>query len=187
MNADEREFQCEEGNGVDKTPLFVVDTLWGEQPVRLTGFRCRELPTDAPTKSAHIVAFHAGQVLVVYDISGVYGYPGGRLESGESCAEALVREVYEEANAHLHSEFKLFAALKIEFTQHLPGKTYPPTHTYMAFYVGEVRALEDLTDDPAGIITERALFTSAECQEKLPPHDIILLKEALRVLTFVEK
>ena len=85
--------------------LFDVAMHWGAQPVRLTAFRCSELPTDAPTTSVHIVAFHGGRVLVVCDRKGMFGFPGGRLEAGETRDEALTREVYEEACAYLQPAY----------------------------------------------------------------------------------
>lgn len=162
--------------------LFSVDMYWGQQPVRLTAFRTRELPDDAPTTSVHIVAFHGGRVLVVCDRKGCFGYPGGRLEPDESREEAMAREAYEEACAHLYPDYQLFAAMKVECTEKLPNRTYPHPYTYMALYTGAVRALDPIRRDPAGIITSRALFTREECYRRLLAHDRILLGEALEVV-----
>ena len=130
----------------------------------------------------HIVAFHGGRVLVVCDRKGVFGYPGGRLEAGETREEAMTREVYEEACAYMHPNYTLFGALKIQCTAHLPGRNYPHPHTYMAMYVGGVRALDPIRRDPAGIILSRALFTRRDCEQNLLLHDKILLAEALDTL-----
>lgn len=167
---------------MDEQCLFEVDMQWGAQPVRLTASRCLALPTDAPTTSVHIVAFHGGRVLVVCDRKGIFGYPGGRLEPEETREQAMTREVYEEASAHLHPDYALFAALKIQCTAQLPGRSYPHPYTYMGLYTGTVRALDPIRRDPAGIITSRALFTREECQRQLLLHDRILLWEALRVM-----
>jgi 8-oxo-dGTP pyrophosphatase MutT (NUDIX family) len=140
------------------------------------------LPTDGPTTSVHIVAFHGERVLVVRDRKGAYGFPGGRLEQGESFEEALQREVYEEARAHLKPRYVLFAVLKIEYVERIPGRTYPYDYSYMAMYVGAVRALEPIGVDPAGIITARDLFSSADCRKNLPDHDCLLLKAAVAAL-----
>ena len=163
----------------DDTPLFEVDMQWGVQPVRLTAARCCELPTDQPTTSVHIVAFHGGRVLVVCDRKGSFGFPGGRLEANETREQALCREVYEEACANLNEDYKLFARLKIECTTKLPGRNYPYAHTYMGMYAGTVRSLDPIRRDPAGIITSRDLFTRNDCAKSLPLHDRILLSEAL--------
>ena len=163
-------------------PLFLVDMHWGQQPVRLSAWRCTELPTDAPTTSVHIVAFHGDRVLVVRDRKGVYGFPGGRLEHGENYEQALAREVYEEARAHLKPRYALFAVLKIEYTEKLTFRVYAHDFNYMAMYVGGVRALEPIGADPAGIVTARDLFHCEQCIRFLPVHDRILLKEALMVL-----
>jgi 8-oxo-dGTP pyrophosphatase MutT (NUDIX family) len=162
--------------------LFSVAMQWGQQPVRLTAYRCAELPLDAPITSVHIVAFHGERVLVVRDRKGLFGFPGGRLEAGETREEAMVREVYEEACAHLEPGYTLFGVLKIECTEQLPGRAYPHAFSYMAMYAGMVRALEPVRRDPAGIITGRDLFTPEECDRRLDPHDQILLREALAVL-----
>jgi ADP-ribose pyrophosphatase YjhB (NUDIX family) len=163
-------------------PLFRVEMQWGQQPVRLTAWRCASLPEDAPTTSVHIVGFHGDRVLVVRDRKGIYGFPGGRLEPGETLGEALSREVYEEACAHLESSYTLFAIIKIECTAQIPGRAYPHPYSYMAMYAGVVRALEPIRSDPAGIITARDLFTRVECEQKLDSHDRLLLQEAVSAL-----
>ena len=168
---------------VEDRPLFQVEMQWGAQPVRLTALRCCELPVDQPTTSVHIVALHGGKVLVVCDRKGVFGFPGGRLEANETREEALCREVYEEACANLHPEYRLFAVLKIECTARLAGRNYPFPHTYMAMYTGTVRSLDPIQRDPAGIITSRDLFTREETERNLPLHDRIMLHEALTVLS----
>ena len=94
----------------------------------------------------------------------------------------MVREVYEEARAHLKPDYYLFGMLKIEYPIRLPGRNYPHSHTYMGVYAGAVRALEPIGIDPAGIITGRDLFTHPVCEKRLPPHDQILLHEAIKVL-----
>jgi ADP-ribose pyrophosphatase YjhB (NUDIX family) len=160
----------------------MVEMQWGQQPVRLSAWRRDTLPTDAPTTSVHIVAFHGERVLVVRDRKGVHGFPGGRLESGETHEQALAREVYEEARAHLKPGFSLFAVLKIEYTERIAGRDYPHAYSYMGMYVGAVRALEPIGLDPAGIITARDLFSCGDCTVHLPEHDTILLREALAAL-----
>ena len=163
-------------------PLFVVEMQWGQQPVRLTASRCLVLPGDAPVTSVHIVAFQADRILVVRDRKGQFGFPGGRLEIGETLEEAMHREVYEEACAYLEPEFQLFAVLKIECTERLPNREYPHAFSYMGMYVGRLRALDPIRSDPAGIITARDLFRRLDCENRLDQHDRILLREAMEVL-----
>lgn len=162
--------------------LFSVEMQWGQQPVRLTAYACTEMPQEAPITSVHIVSFLGERVLVVRDRKGSFGYPGGRLEPGETLEDAMTREVYEEANAHIHPGYFLFAVLRIECTVQLPGREYPYPYSYMGMYAGAVRALEPVARDPAGIITGRDLFTAAECARRLDEHDQILLKEAVKIL-----
>ncbi len=164
------------------TALFSVDMQWGQQPVRLTAFKCREMPAEAPVTSVHVVSFCGERVLVVRDRKGSFGYPGGRLEAGETIHEAMQREVFEEACAHLHPGYELFAVLRIECTAQLPGREYPHPYSYMGMYAGLVKALEPVARDPAGIITGRDLFTFSDCERRLDEHDQLLLHEAIAVL-----
>lgn len=169
----------EPANPTEKEPLFKVEMNWGQQPVRLTAWKCDTLPPDAPTTSVHVVAFYGPNLLVVRDRKGIYGFPGGRLDPGESREQAMSREVYEEANAYIEPGYTLYAALKIEYMARLPGRSYPHDYSYMGMYVGKVRSLDPFNGDPAGIILERALFTLADCEKHLLPHDRILLREAV--------
>jgi 8-oxo-dGTP pyrophosphatase MutT (NUDIX family) len=163
-------------------PLFVVEMNWGQQPVRLTAWLCDALPTDAPVTSVHIVALFGARLLIVRDRKGVYGFPGGRLDRGESREQAMDREVYEEANAYVEPGYVLYGVIKIEYTQRISGRSYPHRYSYLAMYAGRIRALDPFNGDPAGIILERALFTRAECERHLLEHDRMLMREAMAVL-----
>ena len=182
MNLEETAVKPHSPHPTDETPLFVVEMQWGQQPVRLTASRCLVLPADAPVTSVHIVAFQADRILVVRDRKGQFGFPGGRLEIGETLEEAMHREVYEEACAYLEPDFQLFAILKIECTERLPNREYPHDFSYMGMYVGRLRALDPIRSDPAGIITARDLFRRMDCENRLDQHDRILLREAMEVL-----
>lgn len=174
----------EAGSGMDAaTVLFVQEMQWGEQPVRLTAYKQTEMPTEAPVTSVHVVAFQGDKVLAVRDRRGIYGFPGGRLESGESYADALTREVYEEARAVIRPDVHLFAMMKIECTVKLPHRNYPHPYTYMAMYAGAVEALKPVGHDPAGVITGRDLFSFPDAARLFAAHDKILLKEAIKTLS----
>jgi 8-oxo-dGTP pyrophosphatase MutT (NUDIX family) len=155
---------------------------WGQQPVRLTAWLCSTLPTDAPVTSVHIAALFGSRLLVVRDRKGIYGFPGGRLDRRESRDQAMAREVYEEANAYIAPGYLLYAVIKIEYTQRVPGRVYPHEFSYLAMYAGKVRALDPFNGDPAGIILERALFTRQDCERRLLAHDKILMIEGMRAL-----
>ena len=163
--------------------LFVQEMQWGEQPVRLTAYRQTEMPTEAPVTSVHVVAFQGDKVLAVRDRRGIFGFPGGRLESGESYEQALAREVFEEARAVIRADVHLFAMMKIECTTKLPHRNYPHPYTYMAMYAGAVESLKPVGNDPAGVITGRDLFNFADSDRFFAPHDKILLKEAIKILS----
>ena len=153
---------------------------WGQQPVRLTARLIDTLPGDAPVTSVHIVPFYRGQLLVVKDRRGSYGFPGGRLDPGETRQEAMNREMYEEANATVEPDYQLFAAIKIEYTVKLAGRQYPNPFSYLAMYVGKVRAIEAFNGDPAGIILERVLLNRKESEYYLQEHDRTLLREGIK-------
>ena len=152
---------------------------WGQQPVRLTAWLRETLPEDAPVTSVHILALYGSRLLVVRDRKGIYGFPGGRLDPGESREQAMDREVYEEANAYVEPGYLLYAVIKIEYTQRVPGRAYPHEYSYLAMYAGKIRALDPFNGDPAGIILERALFTHHDCERHLLNHDKILMREGM--------
>ncbi len=155
---------------------------WGQQPVRLTAWLRDTLPEDAPVTSVHIVALFGSRLLVVRDRKGIYGFPGGRLDRGETREQAMDREVYEEANAFVEPGYALFAVIKIEYTQKLPGRVYPNEFSYLAMYAGKIKALDPFNGDPAGIILERAIFTRQDCERHLLNHDTILLREGIAAM-----
>jgi len=159
---------------------------WGQQPVRLTAWLCSALPDDAPVTSVHIVALFGSRLLVVRDRKGVYGFPGGRLDRGESREQAMDREVYEEANALVAPGYLLFAVIKIEYLQRLPGRVYPNDFSYLAMYAGRIKALDPFNGDPAGIILERATFTRQECERRLLQHDRLLMRAGMDAMARVD-
>ena len=48
----------------------------------------------------------------------------------------MAREVYEEANAFVEPGYVVYAAIKIEYLQKLPGRAYPYDYSYLAMYAG---------------------------------------------------
>ena len=49
-------------------------------------------------KSCGVIAVHNGQVLMVQQNSGLYGFPKGHVEKGENEIETAIRETKEETN-----------------------------------------------------------------------------------------
>lgn len=155
---------------------------WGLQPVRLTAFRADSPPLEAPITSVHIAAFQGKHVLIIRDRKGLYGFPGGRLDPGETREQAMAREVYEEANAYLEPDYALYAVIKIEYLARLRGRSYPHDYSYMGMYSGKLKSLDPFSPDPAGIVVERSLMTYDDCEIALQKHDQILLREAVAAL-----
>ena len=59
------------------------------------------------------VAVSAGRVLMIYSpVNGDYKFPGGGVEDGESHAEALVREIREEAGLVAGGPFRCIARIR---------------------------------------------------------------------------
>jgi 8-oxo-dGTP diphosphatase len=62
---------------------------------------------DAPTLAVGAVVLHDGQILLVKRLrepsAGRWSVPGGRVEAGETLAEALVREVHEETRLEVRA------------------------------------------------------------------------------------
>ncbi len=61
-----------------------------------------------PNVAIKIILKYKDKVLILKHPNGVYSFPGGRMQWGESISEALNRELKEELDYFLRSEPKLF-------------------------------------------------------------------------------
>jgi len=163
-----------------------VDSVWGEsQRVRLTTGMPALIGDSAYVRSIHVVAFlQNGDVLLVENKDGTFTFPGGRLEERETLAQALKRELWEEARAVLKNpdaQPTPIAATHVEFLNRLPGRTYRMHPTYFLWVVGFVETLADEPcHDPADGVVGRHILTVEEARGKLGALEESVLDAALR-------
>src|SRR5262245_48367692 len=69
---------------------------WDALRLRVTSYRCAELPPLALITSVRAVVLHEASVMVVRAPEGIHILPGGRREPDESLLDTLAREVLEE-------------------------------------------------------------------------------------------
>jgi len=62
-----------------------------------------------PNVAVAIILRHKDKMLILRHKNGVFSFPGGRMEWGESILEALYRELKEELNYSLKKEPELFS------------------------------------------------------------------------------
>ncbi|MBC8142424.1 MAG: NUDIX domain-containing protein [Armatimonadetes bacterium] len=149
----------------------VCDTTWGEsQRVRLVTGAMSLVDAPERVRSIHAVGFLRGtvegeeaQVLLVQNQDGSYTFPGGRLEGTETSAEALRREVWEEARATLLPGDAPVAATRIEFLNRVPGRIHRVHPSYLLWVVAEIASLSDeacIDPAPNGVVGRRVVSVS---------------------------
>ncbi len=114
----------------DRRPLATQRTAWanGTLPLEIRAYAgAAELPDELVTSVRCIVGV-GDCVLVCTNEGGAHPWPGGRRESGESCADTAIREVHEETGWWLEpEELRLLGWLHLH---HLaaPPADYPYPH-----------------------------------------------------------
>lgn len=146
------------------------ETVWGEsQRVRLVTGAMSLVDAPERIRSIHAVGFLRtvsgveAQVLLVQNQDGSYTFPGGRLEGTETPAEALKREVWEEARAVLLPGDLPVAATRIEFLNRVPGRIHRVHPSFLLWVVAEIASLSDeVCIDPApnGVVGRRVVSVS---------------------------
>lgn len=165
------------------TIWHVEEMRWGPDRVRLTLG-----PADAAyldgvwVKSAHAVVFSGTDVLLVREARATWHFPGGRLEGGETVADALAREMLEEAGATLAPNPRPFAAVRVEFPDR--PRVHARGDSFTAYFLAELADMtsefETETGTPEQRIIERRLVPVAEAPVLLSPASQRLLQEALQ-------
>lgn len=113
-------------------------------------------PTDRPQLAVSAGIFRDGKILLVRRArepsKGIYTFPGGRVEFGESLTDALAREVREETGL----EIEILGLTG--FREALPGKTGGHGHfvilPFAAKWVANDVALNDELDDAKWLVPD---------------------------------
>lgn len=138
-----------------------------------------QMPDQKLITCSFVLAFKEGKLLLTNLNERGWDIPGGHIEFGESPAEAMKREVYEETGA-LISTAELIGFEMIRLHSAKPeGHKYPFPDSYMVFYCAEVIELMDFQGNTES--SGRGLFTKDEAV--LIPwvqEHIELYEEALR-------
>ena len=136
-------------------------------------------------RSIHIVGIVPdrtlpGKLLLVQNKDSSFTFPGGRLEPRETLAQALSREVWEEARATIAADWRPVAATRIEYLNRVPGRIHRFHPTYLLWVLGSVTTLSDEPHhDPADSVIGRHLATPDEARALLGPLEQAVLAAAL--------
>jgi 8-oxo-dGTP pyrophosphatase MutT (NUDIX family) len=126
-------------------------------------------------RSIHIVGIVPDRtlprkLLLVQNKDSSFTFPGGRLEPRETLAQALSREVWEEARATIAADWRPVAATRIEYLNRVPGRIHRFHPTYLLWVLGSVTTLSDEPHhDPADSVIGRHLATADEARPLLGP------------------
>lgn len=166
-----------------------LDAVWGSsQRVRLVTGPASLSGDGAHTRSIHIVGFVRDddesaverRLLLVENKDGTFTFPGGRLEPRETLAEALTREVWEEARATISADWRPVAATRIEYLNRVPGRIHRFHPTFLLWVAGNVAALSNEPHhDPADSVVGRHVVTADEARALLGPLEQVVLMAAL--------
>jgi 8-oxo-dGTP pyrophosphatase MutT (NUDIX family) len=121
------------------------------------------------------------KLLLVQNKNTSFTFPGGRLEPRETLAQALTREVWEEARATVAADWCPIAATRIEYLNRVPGRIHRFHPTYLLWVLGSVTSLSDEPHhDPADSVIGRLLATVEEAHALLGPLEQTVLQAAMK-------
>lgn len=105
-----------------------------------------ELPDQSRITGAFVLAFVGNELVLTQLKERGWDIPGGHLEPGESPADAMKRELYEEAGAVI-DQYGLLGYEEITLLGDKPANyKYPYPDSYMVFYWAAVSRLDDLQE-----------------------------------------
>ncbi|MES2465428.1 MAG: NUDIX domain-containing protein [Armatimonadota bacterium] len=163
-----------------------LDAVWGSsQRVRLVTGPPSLVGDGTHIRSIHIVGTVTeratpAKLLLVQNKNTSFTFPGGRLEPRETLAQALSREVWEEARATVASDWCPVAATRIEYLNRVPGRIHRFHPTYLLWVAGAVTSLSDEPHhDPADSVIGRRLATVEEANTLLGPLERTVLQAAI--------
>lgn len=163
-----------------------VDAVWGSaQRVRLITGPPSLVGDGTHIRSIHIVGIAPERttppkLLLVQNKDTSFTFPGGRLEPRETLAQALIREMWEEARATIAADWCPVAATRIEYLNRVPGRIHRFHPTYLLWVFGSVTSLSDEPHhDPADSVIGRHLATVEEARDLLGPLEQVVLEAAM--------
>ena len=159
-----------------------TEAVWGtQQRVRLVTGPPSLIEDTAHVRSVHLIGFLPGDdLLLVQNKDSTWTFPGGRLEGGETIAEALVREVWEEARAKIAPGWTSIATTRIDFLNRVKGRVYRFHPSYLLWVVGDIAALADEPcHDPADFVVGRDVVSIDEARRRVGPMETRVLDAAL--------
>ena len=104
-------------------------------------------------QAARAYCFYKDKLVVVHELKGHWGLPGGQIEDGENVRDGLRREIKEETNMNV---------LRMRFIGFQEAKDSEKT-TYYVRAVCLVEPYGEFVKDPANEVTEIKLIDPAEC------------------------
>lgn len=129
---------------------------WLPKPNECQTVLSSQLPPQELVSTALAVAFAGERLLMTHLISRGWDIPGGHIEPGESPAEAVRREVYEETGATL-GQLYLLGYQHLRLLCPRPANySYPYPDCYQAFYWAQIASFDDFL--PTAETRGRALF-----------------------------
>lgn len=159
------------------------EAVWGSaQRVRLITGPPSLIEDTAHVRSVHLIGFlpPGDSLLIVQNKDNTWTFPGGRLEGGESIAEALEREVWEEARARIAPGWASIATTRIDFLNRVKGRVYRFHPSYLLWVTGEVSHLADEPcHDPADYVIARDVAGIEEARRRLGPMETRVLDAVL--------
>lgn len=122
--------------------LYEGERQWGPHRLRMRLHACAALPEARLISSVRAVVFRGASVVVVTADGEHHVMPGGRLEPGETLADALRRELAEECGWTV-AEPQLFALLHFRHLTPRPeGYAYPYPDFLQPIFVAEAQAYD---------------------------------------------
>jgi 8-oxo-dGTP pyrophosphatase MutT (NUDIX family) len=153
-----------------------TEAVWGSaQRVRLITGPPSLIEDTAHVRSVHLIGFlpPGDSLLLVQNKDNTWTFPGGRLEGGESIADALEREVWEEARARIAPGWASIATTRIDFLNRVKDRVYRFHPSYL------LELADEPCHDPADYVIAREVTGIEEARRRLGPMETRVLDAAL--------
>lgn len=130
-------------------PDFINENMYQGKPMRFEVYKnsFSHIPIEDISQVYACVTDMENKILIVHNTHGDWGLPGGAREDGETCLQALQREVYEESAVVLDDESIEELFYQIPFRK--VGNTWEKI-TVQVRYKARVKHKDIFVSDPAG-------------------------------------